>query len=289
MTGHPDTLFERFFAPILENVLLDQAALSAWRDRLDWTEAVPRLSNPQVIYPNYYRDQRFHGLEGGYLSIEAAITYDAVTQYALPPHETWVRQSALDAVQGRPRRIVELGCGTGTMALMLQRAFPAAEVLGIDLSPYMLVVAEDKARQADLPIRWHQGRAEQTGLAAERYDLVIISLLLHETPPTISQAILQEALRLLRSGGEVVILDGNQKVLRQTDWLMQIFEEPYIHDYAEGNLDAWMGAAGFGWVRSHDVWLVHQVTHGVKGVSDHRGEELFADLECRDEGVWATG
>jgi hypothetical protein len=100
---------------------------------------------------------------------------------------------------------------------------------------------------------------------------------------------LQEAHRLLRSGGEVVILDGNQQVLRQTDWLMRIFEEPYIQDYAEGNLDAWLGAAGFGRVRSHDVWLVHQVTHGVKGGSDHRGEELFADLEYLDGGVWAAG
>jgi ubiquinone/menaquinone biosynthesis C-methylase UbiE len=159
----------------------------------------------------------------------------------------------------------------------------------MDLSPYMLVVAEDKARQDQLPIRWQQGRAEQTGLPAEGYDLVMISLLLHETPTAIAQAILQEAHRLLRSGGEVVILDGNQQVLRQTDWLMRIFEEPYIQDYAEGNLDAWLGAAGFGRVRSHDVWLVHQVTHGVKGGSDHRGEELFADLEYLDGGVWAAG
>jgi hypothetical protein len=29
------------------------------------------------------------------------------------------------------------------------------------------------------------------------------------------------------------------------DWLTEVFEEPYIKDYAAGNLDAWMGAAGF--------------------------------------------
>jgi hypothetical protein len=64
----------------------------------------------------------------------------------------------------------------------------------------------------------------------------------------------------------VLILDGNQKTLRQTDWLTEIFEEPYIKDYAVGSVDAWMGSAGFEAVQTKDLWWVHQVTQGIKPI-----------------------
>ncbi len=92
------------------------------------------------------------------------------------------------------------------------------------------------------------------------------------------------------SWGEVLVLDGSQKVLRQTEWLTQIFEEPYIHAYASESLDAWMGAAGFGSVRTQDVWLIHQLTRGVKPLAHQLTEtELFADVEPIDNRRWATG
>ncbi|MGL5197264.1 MAG: methyltransferase type 11, partial [Chroococcales cyanobacterium] len=80
----------------------------------------------------------------------------------------------------------------------------------------------------------------------------------------IAQAIAQESFRLLQPGGQFLILDGNQKILRQTPWLTQIFEEPYIQEYAGGSVDAWMGAAGFGAVQTTEVWLLNQVTSGIK-------------------------
>lgn len=150
---------------------------------------------------------------------------------------------------------------------MLKQAFPNAEIIGLDLSPQMLVVAEYKAQQAGLNIRWLHGLAEATELAAGEFDLVTASLLFHETPTAIAQSILQEAYRLLRSGGQVIILDGHQKILRHSTWLTEIFEEPYIQDYAEGSVDAWMGAAGFSQVRTEDIWWTNQLTTGVKSVN----------------------
>lgn len=69
------------------------------------------------------------------------------------------------------------------------------------------------------------------------------SLLFHETPNEVSLEILQESFRLLVTGGQVLILDGNQKTLRQLEWLNDVFEEPYIHEYAAGSIEANMGAA----------------------------------------------
>ncbi len=288
MATRKDTIFERFLAPVLK-LFVNPEELNQLYQSIDWQTASQRLTNPAVIYPTYYSSQNFHGIEGGYLTTGAAVSYDAVTHYALPPGESLVRQALIDAIQTKPRRILDLGCGTGSTTLMLKQAFPDAEVIGLDLSPYMLVVAEYKAQQAAVNIQWRHGKAEQTGFPSASFDLVTASLLFHETPPLISQAILRESLRLLTVGGEVLILDGNQKVLRQTEWLTNIFEEPYIQDYAAESVDAWMGAAGFGAIQTQDVWLLHQLTRGVKPIKAQSVN--FSDLDVAIDGMgqWAPG
>ena len=59
-------------------------------------------------------------------------------------------------------------------------------------------------------------------------------------------------------------MDGNQKTLRQLEWLNNLFEEPYIHEYAADSTDANVGAAGFAMVRTEDVWFTSQLTSGIK-------------------------
>jgi ubiquinone/menaquinone biosynthesis C-methylase UbiE len=266
MTVRQDTLWEKFFKPIFQ-LLIDEQPLQELYKSIDWKKESDRLSSPNLIYPHYYSSQNFHGIEGGYLTSGAAVSYDAVTQYVLPPNETWIRQELIQAIKGQPRTILDLGCGTGSTTLMLKQAFPQAEVIGLDLSPYMLVMAEYKAKQAGLEIQWLHGKAEATQLPDNKFDLVTASLLFHETPPLISQAILKESFRLLIPGGQVIILDGNQKTLRHTQWLTNIFEEPYIQDYATASVDAWLGAAGFEAVQTEEVWWTNQLSWGLKPIS----------------------
>lgn len=235
-----------------------------WYDSIDWELESDRFRQRGFTYPDYYSSQNFHGIAGGYLNAIAAMTYDPVAALASPPNEAWVRQQWRAAIAGQPQQILDLGCGTGAATLMLKQRFPAAQVIGLELSPYMLVVAERKAGRAGLSIEWRQGLAEATGFVSDRFDLVTASFLLHETPPSIAQQILQEGFRLLRRGGQILILDGNQKVLRHTDWLIDWFREPYSKAYAAGDLQDWMQRAGFGAVHTHSIGWIHQVTKGFK-------------------------
>ncbi|NJP10594.1 MAG: methyltransferase domain-containing protein [Leptolyngbyaceae cyanobacterium RU_5_1] len=288
MAVRKDTIFERFLAPVVR-LFINEEELQRFRDSIDWKMASDRLSNPSLTYPAYYTSQNFHGIEGGYLTSDAAVTYDPITQYALPPSETLVRQALVDSIQSKPRRILDLGCGTGSTTLLLKQAFPQAEVIGLDLSPYMLVVAEHKAQKAGLDIQWRHSKAEATGFPDASFDLVTASLLFHENPPAVSKAILQESYRLLTTGGEVVILDGSQRVLRQTEWLTEIFEEPYIRDYAAESVDAWMGAARFGAVQTQDVWLLNQLTRGVKPLAEQASQVSEPEQETAGTPQWAMG
>lgn len=281
-----DTIFERFLAPVVKN-LIDTKELERYYYSRDWQQESDRFCNPDLQYPDYYASQNFHSIEGGYLNLSAAFSYDPITQYALPPGESIVRQALLDRIQGNPRRILDLGCGTGSTTLLLKQAFPDAEVIGLDLSPYMLVVADDKARKAGLPIHFQHGKAEATGFADASFDLVTASLLFHETPPHISAAILRECFRLLTVGGEAAILDGNQPVLKQVTWLTEIFEEPYIKAYAAHSLDAWMSEAGFGAVQTDQMWWIHQVTRGVKPLGGAAKRIRYSELETIGAEQWA--
>ncbi|MBW4558410.1 MAG: methyltransferase domain-containing protein [Trichormus sp. ATA11-4-KO1] len=268
MAVRQDTIWENFLSPVVR-LLIDEEKLRRYADSIDWEQESDRLRISDIIIPSYYSSQNFHGIEGGYLNPRAAVSYDPITQYVLFPNETVVRQTLIDAIKVQPRRILDLGCGTGSTSLMLKQAFPQAEVIGLDLSPYMLVRAEDKARSVGVDILWQHGNAEQTSFSDATFDLITASLLFHETPNVVCQTILRESFRLLVTGGQVLILDGNQNTLRQLDWLNDVFEEPYIREYAAGSLDANMGAAGFEAVRTQDVWWINQVTSGVKPISHH--------------------
>ncbi|MEW6495815.1 MAG: methyltransferase domain-containing protein [Cyanobacteriota bacterium] len=235
-------------------------------ETIDWQHESDRFRQSGLIYPHYYSSQNFHGIEGGYLNTVAAITYDAVTAFASPPNETEIRQQLMNTIDGQPKRILDLGCGTGSATLMLKQAFEQAIVIGLDLSPYMLVVADYKAQQAGLNIQWQHGLAEDTGLEEASFDLVTASFLLHETPPKISQLILQECFRLVKPGGQLIILDGNQKRLRHADWLIKLFQEPYSKVYAAESVEDWMKAAGFEAVQTDYVGWIQQVTCGIKPI-----------------------
>jgi ubiquinone/menaquinone biosynthesis C-methylase UbiE len=290
MAVRKDTIWERFLSPIIRS-FIDEEKLRQFYESTDWEGESDRFRHPGLIYPDYYSNQNFHGIEGGYLNGGAATTYDPITQYVLPPNETWVRQGLIDSIMGKPRRILDLGCGTGSTTLMLKQAFPEAQVIGLDLSPYMLVMADRKAKTMGLNVQWRHGKAEETGFPDASFELVTASLLFHETPPTATKSILRECFRLLVPGGEVLILDGNQKTLRQVDWLTEVFEEPYIKDYATGNLDAWMGAGGFEAVQTKDLFWVHQVTKGIKPipVEDNRAKAQQASTSSTIDDFGSEG
>jgi ubiquinone/menaquinone biosynthesis C-methylase UbiE len=255
----------QFFLKSMMSVLIGKERLQFY-STIDWQQESDRIRKTDLIYPHYYSSQNFHGIEGGYLNSIAAMTYDTVTAFASPPSEKWIRQQLISAIEQIPRRILDLGCGTGSSTLLLKQAFPQAAVMGLDLSPYMLVVAEKKAQEAELNIQWQHGLAEDTGLEDAAFDLVTASFLLHETPPQISQLILQECFRIIKPGGQVIILDGNQKRLCHADWLIQIFQEPYSKIYAAGSVENWMKQVRFEAVRTEYIGWIDQVTCGVKPI-----------------------
>lgn len=263
MVNSQNRLWAEFLDPIV-GVLIDRHKLHQQHQSINWEEQSDRIRNPDLTYPSYYQHPNNHSRDTGYLNSQAAILYDAITPYLLPPNERWIRQEFINHIQGTPQRILDLGCGTGATTLMLKQAFPQAQVMGLDLSPYMLVIANRKAEAMGIEMQWRHGKAEDTGLPNASFDLITASLLFHETPPAVARAILRESFRLLKPGKQILILDGNTQTLGQVNWLTEVFAAPDMTAYPTDCVDTWMGLSGFETVQTQGLWWLHQVTLGMK-------------------------
>ncbi|MDJ0660946.1 MAG: class I SAM-dependent methyltransferase [Crocosphaera sp.] len=231
---------------------------------INWEEAIHPFQVNKIVYPDYYTSVNYHGINNGYLNPIAAITYDIITPLATLPSEQWLRQCLLKTITLKPKKILDLGCGTGTNTLNLKKMFPEALVLGLDLSPYMLVIADKKAQKNQQEIIWKQGLAESTEMANGSFDLITISLLFHEMPQEISQRVIQESFRLLNPQGQLIILDGNQTRLRYLKWLTKLFREPYSAIYAQGDVIQWLEGVEFRGIKANPLAGIYQITSGYK-------------------------
>jgi ubiquinone/menaquinone biosynthesis C-methylase UbiE len=91
------------------------------------------------------------------------------------PHHFWALDLALEDVSA-PRRALDLGTGTGVVALALAERYPEAEIVGIDLSPGMI----EEARRKLPPglsgrVRFEVGDASALACRDGEFDLVVLS------------------------------------------------------------------------------------------------------------------
>ena len=104
-------------------------------------------------------------------------------------------------------RVLDVGCGTGTLAIMTKRIHPDAEVVGIDADSKILGIARDKAAKAGINVTLDQGMADQLPYADSSFDRVLSSLFLHHLSTENKERTLREVFRVLRSDGRFDVID----------------------------------------------------------------------------------
>jgi len=105
------------------------------------------------------------------------------------------------------QRVLDLGCGTGTLAIAARRAQPCAEVHGVDADPAMLGRARRKATAAAVDVAFTQARAEALPFADRTFDAVLSTLFFHHLPAAPKARAIGEVVRVLRPGGAVHVAD----------------------------------------------------------------------------------
>lgn len=136
--------------------------------------------------------------------------------WALPFYDTITRIFGVDAARSRllqqasvgpDDRVLDVGCGTGTFAVLLETVHPGVAFTGLDPDPKALARARRKAARAGIAAVFDQGFSRALPYADASFDRVFSSFMFHHVPPDEKLGTLREIRRVLAPGGSLHLLD----------------------------------------------------------------------------------
>jgi ArsR family transcriptional regulator len=154
------------------------------------------------------------------------------------PGRSWEALGHLALRLAPPIVIADLGAGEGLVSQLLARR--AKQVWCIDSSPKMVEVGSALAEKNGLAnLAYKLGDIEQVPLPAASVDLAILSQALHHAQHP--QAAVAEAFRILKPGGQLLILD-----LREHDFekARELYADVWL-GFTENALHGFLESAGF--------------------------------------------
>jgi len=146
-------------------------------------------------------------------------------------------------------KVLDVGCGTGTLALMMKKYVGGdLDVTGIDAAVEMVDVARKKAEKANQEIRFEAAVIEALPFADARFDLATSTYMLHHLPAEVKRAGLREVRRVLKPGGRFLAVDFASSGGGIAGHLLSVFGHAHAaNSFSE--LEQVLSKAGFGDVR----------------------------------------
>lgn len=175
--------------------------------------------DPSLTVPRYVANVDIHCMPGGYGndasmtdSVAAGAIYDRGTSMYGRGSEGFLGQSVIAYLKksfpGRDwSRILDMGCTIGLSTVRYAEAFPDAALCAIDVAGPCLRYGHARAESLGRAVHYSQQNAERTSYADGSFDLVVSTILAHETSTAAWRNILKESHRLLKPGGVMVHAD----------------------------------------------------------------------------------
>jgi SAM-dependent methyltransferase len=166
-------------------------------------------------------------------------------------------------------RVLDLGCGTGTLTVLIKQMHPHAEITGIDGDQTVLGIAHTKAAQGGTEIQFDWGMAYQLPYPDNSFDRVLSSLVIHHLTTDEKQRAFQETFRILKPGGELLVIDFG-KPHNVLAWVISIAIRRLerAEDNVKGLLPEMLRRAGF-----QDVQIVDQFMNFFGTIALYRGRK----------------
>ncbi len=143
--------------------------------------------------------------------------------------------------------MLDLGCGTGTLALLLERHRARPHVTGLDADAEILALAKLKPSLGRLTLV--QGLGQELPFPEASFDRVTSSLFFHHLSREAKEATLAEAWRVLKPGGELHVADWGAPanlLMRGLFFFVRLLDGfDVTADNVQGNLPRLMLEAGF--------------------------------------------
>jgi ubiquinone/menaquinone biosynthesis C-methylase UbiE len=145
-------------------------------------------------------------------------------------------------------RVLDIGCGTGTMAVLIKKLHPEADVVGIDPDPDALAICRRKSSRAGLAIEFDRGFADHMPYADASFDRVFSSFMFHHLTADEKSSTLREIRRVLKAGASLHLLDfvrGHGTHSETAEHGLLVHRGRAVAERIEGRMTAIMDEAGF--------------------------------------------
>ena len=126
--------------------------------------------------------------------------YDWLIRFFLKEHQ-WKAKLIENIHNSEPENILDIGCGTATLTIMLKKEFAQARVTGIDGDENILKIASKKVKSLDLNIELKQALSYKLPYNDNSFDIVVSSLMLHHMTDENKIKTIREVHRVLRQKG----------------------------------------------------------------------------------------
>jgi ubiquinone/menaquinone biosynthesis C-methylase UbiE len=158
-----------------------------------------------------------------------------------------VRREMLERAGLAPgQRVLEIGCGTGSLLLQLAAAQPQLEIIGLDPDPKALARARRKCARRGLAVQLDRGFSDALPYPEAHFDRVFSSFMFHHLAAQVKRATLAEVRRVLRPGAALHLLDFGGPAGHSGGWLARrLHAAEHLRDNFEGRIGALLGEAGF--------------------------------------------
>lgn len=143
--------------------------------------------------------------------IRWAAYYDLMVNVTSLGHAGMLRKMTVDNALIQPgNSVLDVGCGTGEVALLAKARAKAGRIYGIDPAPEMIAVARSKAARKKLEVDFRVGVIESLPFPDASLNVVTSSLMMHHLPDDLKRRGLAEVYRVLKPGGRLLIADFMQ-------------------------------------------------------------------------------
>ena len=170
--------------------------------------------------------------------------YDPLLKWGM--REELFKRKLIEQAQIKPGdQVLDLGCGTGTLTIMLKQSAPQANVIGLDGDEQVLAIARSKGRQAAVDIQWNNGLAYNLPYPDDSFDAVVSSLMIHHLVSADKTRAFHEVRRILRPGGKFHLIDFGVPH-NPCEYLLSLVDRQLeeADDNARGRLPAMLSSAG---------------------------------------------